>query len=90
MDTQQKVACTVDGFEKVEVTYNMLATWDQVMALRRLPTAENAKPVVVMVVGVAGDFWAGSQPVALQLWAAYAGWDQAMVDWVLRPNSPTA
>jgi hypothetical protein len=93
MDTTYTVKCPVDGFENIAVTYNMLASWKEVVALRSHLTAETAKPVIASMAGwddeKRGPFWGDEVPMAAQLWAAYQGRDEAVRGWVQRPLQMT-
>jgi|GEM_PF-5749439 len=89
MRTEIAVTCPVPGYTDVVVTYDLMATAEDVDLFRVKMDEESARKVISKVEGYTGGLAAllsAEQPFALRLWLAYKGFQQALQEFILSPN----
>lgn len=90
MQTEYTIICPIPGFEKVEVTYNMMATGKQIDQFQRKMGKEAADAVVVKVEGLpkqyGGDPTHEDLPIMFRVWYSGKGPIKAALEYASDPN----
>ena len=90
MQTEYTISCPVPGFEKVKVTYNMMATGRQIDAFQRSMGKDEAEAVIVKIEGLPDTFEGITDldlPMMLRVWICGKGPIKAALEYAQDPNS---
>lgn len=89
MQTEYTIQCPIPGFEKVEVTYNMMATGKQIDLFQRSMGKDGADAVVVKVEGMPKKYSGPIDeelPIMFRVWYSGKGPIKAALEYASDPN----
>ena len=88
---QRTIQCPLPGLEAVAVTYNLMASADQIETFTESLGGEERPACIVSVEGwpekeFGTDPFGGKSPLAFRVWAVQRGLQQAVKEFVTDPN----